>query len=89
MYEFIKFEKENGVATLTLNRPDVYNALNDEITFEIQAALKEAKRDQEVRVLVLTGEGKGLQSTQIVLFQIHYTKDTIQLSRQLLKCLNL
>lgn len=64
MYEFIKFEKENGVATLTLSRPDVYNALNDEITFEIQAALKEAKRDQGVRVLVLTGEGKAFCSGQ-------------------------
>tara|TARA_A100000171_G_C2117460_1_gene138731 strand:+ start:57 stop:836 length:780 start_codon:yes stop_codon:yes gene_type:complete len=64
MYEFIKFEKEDGVATLTLNRPDVYNALNDEITYEIQAALKEAKRDKEVRVLVLTGEGKAFCSGQ-------------------------
>lgn len=64
MYDYIKYEKANGVATLTLNRPEVYNALNDEITFEIQAALKEAKRDQEVRVLVLTGEGKAFCSGQ-------------------------
>lgn len=64
MYDFIKFEKHNGVATLTLNRPEVYNALNDEITFEIQAALKEAKKDEDVRVLVLTGEGKAFCSGQ-------------------------
>lgn len=64
MYEFIKFEKENGVATLSLNRPEVYNALNNEITFEIQAALKEVKRDEEIRVLVFTGEGKAFCSGQ-------------------------
>ena len=64
MYEFLKYEQENGVATITLNRPDVYNALNNEITFELQAALKSAKRDSEVRVVVLTGEGKAFCSGQ-------------------------
>ena len=64
MYDFIKYEKSNGVATITLNRPDVYNALNNEITFELQAALKAAKKDAEVRVLVLTGEGKAFCSGQ-------------------------
>jgi 2-(1,2-epoxy-1,2-dihydrophenyl)acetyl-CoA isomerase len=64
MYEFIKFEKKNAVATLTLNRPEVYNALNNEITFEIQSALKEVKKDDEIRVLVFTGEGKAFCSGQ-------------------------
>lgn len=64
MYEFLKFEKKSGVATITLNRPEVYNALNNEITFELQAALKEAKKDDEIRVLVITGEGKAFCSGQ-------------------------
>lgn len=34
MYEFIKYQTVEGVTTITLNRPDVYNALNDEITYE-------------------------------------------------------
>ncbi len=64
MYEFIKYTKEAGVATIALNRPEVYNALNDEITFELQAALKAVKKDAEVRVVVLTGEGKAFCSGQ-------------------------
>jgi len=64
MYEFLKYELANGVATITLNRPDVYNALNNEITFELQDALKQVKRDAEVRVVVLTGEGKAFCSGQ-------------------------
>ncbi len=64
MYEFLKYDVEGGVATITLNRPDVYNALNNEITFELQAALKAVKKDPEVRVVVLTGEGKAFCSGQ-------------------------
>ncbi|GAB5526369.1 MAG: 2-(1,2-epoxy-1,2-dihydrophenyl)acetyl-CoA isomerase PaaG [Roseivirga sp.] len=64
MYEFIKYTKEAGVATIALNRPEVYNALNDEITYELQAALKAVKKDAEVRVVVLTGEGKAFCSGQ-------------------------
>ncbi len=64
MYEFLKFELEEGIATITLNRPDVYNALNDEITFELQDALKKCKKEEEIRVVVLTGEGKAFCSGQ-------------------------
>ena len=64
MYEFIDFKTEEGVATITLNRPDVYNALNDEITFELQSALKTCKKDSAIRVLVITGAGKAFCSGQ-------------------------
>lgn len=64
MYEFLKYQLNDGVATITLNRPDVYNALNNEITFELQVALKECKKNEEVRVVVLTGEGKAFCSGQ-------------------------
>lgn len=64
MYEFLKYSLKDGVATVSLNRPEVYNALNDEITYELQAALKAVKKDPEVRVVVLTGEGKAFCSGQ-------------------------
>jgi len=64
MFEFLKYDFKDGVATITLNRPDVYNALNNEITYELQAAFKDAKRNNEVRVVVLTGEGKAFCSGQ-------------------------
>lgn len=52
------------MATLTLNRPEVYNAFNNELTFELQDAFKAIKKDEEVRVVVLTGEGKAFCSGQ-------------------------
>jgi 2-(1,2-epoxy-1,2-dihydrophenyl)acetyl-CoA isomerase len=63
-YQFLKYTVNSGIATIALNRPDVYNALNDEITFELQDALKAAAKDETVRVLVLTGEGKAFCSGQ-------------------------
>lgn len=64
MYEFIKYQTVEGVTTITLNRPDVYNALNDEITYELQDAFKKVTKDDETRVVVFTGEGKAFCSGQ-------------------------
>ncbi len=63
-FQYLKFETSNGVATITLNRPEVYNALNDEITFELQDAFRAVAKDAGVRVVVLTGEGKAFCSGQ-------------------------
>jgi 2-(1,2-epoxy-1,2-dihydrophenyl)acetyl-CoA isomerase len=63
-YKFLKYSLDVGVATITLNRPEVYNALNDEITFELQDAFKVVSKDENVRVVVLTGEGKAFCSGQ-------------------------
>ncbi len=64
MYEFLKYEAVDGTGTITLNRPEVYNALNDEITYELQDVLKKVSRDPDIRVVVLTGEGKAFCSGQ-------------------------
>ena len=64
MYEFLKVETKDGVCTITLNRPEVYNAMNDGITYELQDVLKAVKKDPEARVIVLTGEGKAFCSGQ-------------------------
>jgi 2-(1,2-epoxy-1,2-dihydrophenyl)acetyl-CoA isomerase len=63
-YKFLRYSNESGVATVALNRPDVYNALNDEITYELQDVLKAIAKDETVRVIVLTGEGKAFCSGQ-------------------------
>src|SRR6478609_3314274 len=63
-FQFLKYEIKEGVATITLNRPDVYNALNDAITYELQDALKAVAKDATARVVVLTGEGKAFCSGQ-------------------------
>ena len=49
---------------IRLNRPEVYNALNDEITYQLQDAFKAVAKDDHVRVVVLTGEGKAFCSGQ-------------------------
>lgn len=57
MYNTLLLEQENGVATITMNRPDVFNAFNNEMSYELQDALKQVTRDANVRVVVLTGAG--------------------------------
>lgn len=64
MYNTLLLEISDHVATLTLNRPDSYNAINDEISYELQDAWKQLKRNDEVRVVVLTGAGKAFCSGQ-------------------------
>jgi 2-(1,2-epoxy-1,2-dihydrophenyl)acetyl-CoA isomerase len=54
----------NGVATLTLNRPDVFNALNAQLFDELMAALRHVDRDPNVRCVVITGTGKAFCSGQ-------------------------
>ncbi|MFM8786219.1 MAG: enoyl-CoA hydratase/isomerase family protein [Bacteroidota bacterium] len=60
----VLLQTEEGVARITLNRPDVFNAFDDEQSYALQAALKEATRNDEVRVVVLTGAGKAFCSGQ-------------------------
>ena len=63
-YNTLKFDVQNKTAFITLNRPDVYNAFNDEMSYEFQQALKEARKSDDVRALVITGEGKAFCSGQ-------------------------
>jgi enoyl-CoA hydratase len=57
-YENLLYEKKNGIATITFNRPKVLNALNRQTVEELHRALVEARDDAEVRVLILTGAGE-------------------------------
>jgi enoyl-CoA hydratase len=57
-YETIAVQKCGRVAILTINRPDKLNALNSKIHSEGVAALDELKRDDEIRVVVITGAGE-------------------------------
>ncbi len=63
-YSTILFAVTDGVATLTFNRPEVRNAFNDQMAEEVQAALKSAERDEQVRCVVLTGTGPGFCAGQ-------------------------
>jgi 2-(1,2-epoxy-1,2-dihydrophenyl)acetyl-CoA isomerase len=64
MFNCIEVKIENGVGYIILNRPDVFNAFNDEMSYELQDALKQVEKDPLVRVVVLTGAGKAFCSGQ-------------------------
>jgi enoyl-CoA hydratase len=57
-YENILYEKKNGIAYITFNRPKVLNALNRKTLEELHQALLDARGDESVRVLILTGAGE-------------------------------
>src|SRR5437667_252709 len=57
-YENILFEKKDGIAKITFNRPKVLNALNRKTVEELQSVLLDARDDASVRVLILTGAGE-------------------------------
>jgi len=57
-FENLLLEREGGVATLTINRPKVLNALNTQTLDELRRAVLELKRDAGVRAVILTGAGE-------------------------------
>ena len=61
-YETIIYEKDEGIATLTFNRPQVMNAQNYQQAMETRAAAQEANEDDDVRVLIVTGAGRGFHA---------------------------
>lgn len=63
-FETLLFDVNDGVLTLTLNRPDSYNACNEQLTTDLRAALKQAEKDNKVRSIILTGAGKAFCSGQ-------------------------
>src|SRR5205823_10979130 len=63
-YQTILTKLENGIFTITLNRPEVYNAFNEQLTTDLIDAFKEASKNDEIRVVVVTGAGKAFCSGQ-------------------------
>jgi 2-(1,2-epoxy-1,2-dihydrophenyl)acetyl-CoA isomerase len=63
-YQTIQFDIADGIARLTLNRPDRLNSFNTEMHDEVQDALTRVRGDGTVRVLVLTGAGRGFCAGQ-------------------------
>jgi 2-(1,2-epoxy-1,2-dihydrophenyl)acetyl-CoA isomerase len=63
-YETIIYEKQNGVATITLNRPQALNAFIPQMNQEVLQALKDTERDHEARCLMITGAGRAFCAGQ-------------------------
>ncbi|MCS3601894.1 2-(1,2-epoxy-1,2-dihydrophenyl)acetyl-CoA isomerase [Buttiauxella sp. BIGb0471] len=61
---FIVSDVQNGVMTLTLNRPERLNSFNDEMHRQLAQALTQAERDDTIRCLLITGAGRGFCAGQ-------------------------
>ncbi len=57
-FEDVRYEKWDGIAKITINRPEVRNAFRPQTLFELQAAFTDAREDSKVGVVILTGEGE-------------------------------
>lgn len=62
MFETIQYEIKNRTAWITLNRPDKLNAFTEQMNKEITRAVKDVKRDEAVRCLVITGSGRAFSA---------------------------
>src|SRR5437899_11082903 len=58
-YADLLFEVDSNVATITLNRPNRLNAISGPMLESLSQALRDADRDRDVRVIVITGAGRG------------------------------
>src|SRR3990172_11930618 len=57
-FKNILIEREDNLEVITINRPNVLNALNDETISELHRGLREIFKDEQVRVVILTGAGE-------------------------------
>ena len=55
----VKYEKDGRIGRITLNRPDVMNAINDELPLQLSKAVEQADADPDIHVMVLSGAGKA------------------------------
>ena len=62
LYETILYEKRTSVAIITLNRPEVLNAMNRQLWIDFESALDTAIQDREIKVLVITGIGRAFST---------------------------
>jgi len=61
-FECIIYEKKDGVAIIRFNRPQVLNAMNRQLWTDLEAALEDAKLDEGIKVVIITGEGRAFST---------------------------
>ncbi len=60
--ETIEYIKENNLATIVLNRPNLLNAFNEQLIWDFQKVTNDAKNDETIKVVILKGSGRGFSS---------------------------
>ena len=60
--ETIEILKNEKVSTIKLNRPDLLNAVNEQLVWDLQEATQEVMNDEDTKVVILTGAGRGFSA---------------------------
>ncbi|MGH7772925.1 MAG: enoyl-CoA hydratase-related protein [Candidatus Binatia bacterium] len=76
-YETISYEKQNGVATIALSRPQALNAFTPQMNSEFQDALKDADGDKSIRCFLITGSGRAFCAGQDLKGRTPEKKDSL------------
>jgi len=74
-YEVIKFEVNEGIGLLTINRPNALNALNTKVFNEVDDVVEKIKNNPEIKVLVITGEGKAFVAGADIAEMVNMTQE--------------
>ena len=59
MYQTIRYEKQDQIAIVTIDRPEALNALNGTVITELELVVAALENDRDVRCMILTGEGRS------------------------------
>jgi methylglutaconyl-CoA hydratase len=61
-YNTIEIQRQNDITTITLNRPEVHNSMNEKLMKELISCFKKYNNDKDTRVIILTGKGKSFSA---------------------------
>ena len=59
MYQTIRYEKQDQIALVTIDRPEALNALNSAVITELEQVMADLEADREIRAMILTGQGRS------------------------------
>ena len=65
-YRYLVVDHTDGICTVTLNRPDVLNAWNEDMRVEMRSVMRDLQADSRMRVLVITGAGRAFSAGEDV-----------------------
>ncbi|MFB3926664.1 MAG: enoyl-CoA hydratase/isomerase family protein [Syntrophales bacterium] len=89
-YENLILKKEEGVATIRLNRPKSFNSFNFDLGSDLEKSLEDCGKDPAVKAVILTGEGKAFcAGGDIAYFKKYFDSDPSEPFRQIIKKLNI
>ena len=59
MYQTIRYEKQDQIALVTIDRPEALNALNSAVITKLEQVMADLEADREIRAMILTGQGRS------------------------------